>query len=78
MQRVQTKGSRKKKKEGGGKAVNISKDALVIFTRVNNMENRTGFSSHNMLKPEAKGKKWTLTAAKELLLNGGYSVQFQF
>lgn len=48
------------------------------FTRVNNMGNRPGSSSHNMLNSAAKGGKWTLISTKELLLNDGYSAQFQF
>jgi len=37
-------------------ALCTAKDAAVNFTRVNNMGNRSGFSSHNMLKCAAKGE----------------------
>lgn len=64
----------------GGKknGIRTGKDAAENFTRVNNMGNRPGSSSHNMLNSAAKGGKWTLISTKELLLNDGYSAQFQF
>lgn len=59
--------------EGGENGIHTGKDAAVNFTRVNNMGNRPGSSSHNMLNSPAKGVKWTLISTKELLLNDGYS-----
>lgn len=72
---VQTKRVGERGEKNG---IRTGKDAAVNFTRVNNMGNGPGSSSHNMLNSPAKGGKWTLISTKELLLNDGYSAQFQF
>lgn len=64
--------------EWGKNGIRTGKNAAVNSTRVNNMGNGPGSSSHNMLNSPAKGGKWTLISTKELLLNDGYSAQFQF
>lgn len=68
------RGREKEEKNG----IRIDKDAAVNFTRVNNMGNGPGSSSHNMLNSPAEGGKWTLISTKELFLNDAYSAQFQF
>lgn len=64
--------------EGEKNGTHTDKDAAVNFTRVNNMGNGPGCSSHNIPNSSAKGGKWTLISTQELLLNNGYSAQFQF